>query len=458
MSSFDRVIKNGTIITASDTYKADVGIKDGVVAAIGRELEGGGAIDAAGKYVLPGGIDVHTHLDMPLRDGITSSDDFATGSKAAAVGGTTSFIDYAAQPTGGSLSDALRIWREKGLKSCLDYGLHIAVTRADDATLAEMADMVSEGVTSFKVYMVYDGMRVRDDEFMKVLERSNKCGALITAHCENYYVVKHLTEKFLAEGKTAPIYHPLSRPAECEGEAANRAIKLAEMTGARLYIVHNTCEESVSRIEEARGKGLPVMGETCPQYLMLSIDDYDRPDFDGAKYVISPPLRCGRDREYLWRRLKDGALQTVATDHCPFFFEQKRLGLNDFSKIPNGGPGIETRMPLLLSEGPKHGLSLNRIVEVTSTAPAKIFGMYPKKGTIAPGCDADIVIYDPNRRVTLSRSILHENVDYTLYDGFELTGYPVMTLSRGEVVANGGAYVGGEGRGRFIKRGLPELL
>ena len=458
MGEFDKVIINGTVVTAEDTYKADVGIKDGLIVEVGQNLTGGEAIDAAEKFVMPGGVDVHTHLDMPLTDEITSSDDFATGSKAAAIGGTTSFIDYAAQPKGGSLADALRIWKRKGEKSCLDYGLHIAVTRADGATLAEMTDMMSEGVTSFKVYMVYDGMRVNDGEFMSVLEKSSECGALVAVHCENYHVIKHLTEKFLAQGNTSPKYHPLSRPAECEGEAANRAIKLAEMTGARLYIVHNTCEESVTRIEEARGKGLPIMGETCPQYLTLSMDRYDEPGFGGAKYVMSPPLRDAHNNGYLWKQLRRGVLQTVATDHCPFFFEQKKLGLNDFSKIPNGAPGIEARMQILLSEGPRHGLSLNKIVEITATNPAKIFGMYPRKGAVAPGSDADIIIYDPEKRATLSRAILHENVDYTPYEGIELSGRLVTTLSRGEIVARDGEYVGGEGRGRFIRRGLPTLL
>lgn len=456
MNNFDRVIKNGVIITASDTYKADIAVKDEKIAAIGADLTADEIIDAKDKYVLPGGVDVHTHLDMPTH-GLVTADDFATGSKAAAIGGTTSFIDYACQLEGGTLRDALDMWKSKAAKSCLDYGLHIGLTDARDSTLEEMPLMMEAGVTSFKVYMLYD-MRLNDGEFMRVLEKARDCGALITVHCENYFVVKHKREALLTAGMTAPKYHPVSRPAECEGEAANRAIKLAEMTGAKLYIVHNTCAESVSRIKEAREKGLPVMGETCPQYLTLSVEKYDEPDFGGAKYVMSPPLRDRKNNEYLWRQLKAGILQTVATDHCSFTLEQKKLGRYDFSKIPNGGTGIETRMPLLLSEGPKHGLSLNKIVEISALNPAKIFGLYPQKGAISVGSDADIVIYDPTKKVTLGRDVLHENVDYSVFDGMELTGYPVMTLSRGDIVAQDGRYTGEEGRGRFIKRGLPTLL
>lgn len=457
MSKFDKVIKNGTIVTACDTYKGDIGIKDGIIVEIGQNLECDTVIDATGKLIIPGGIDAHTHLDMPF-GGTFSSDDFESGSKAAAIGGTTSFIDYSIQPTGGTLSDAVKIWKEKGAKSCLDYGLHVAITNADENTLAEIPTMVEEGITSFKVFMVYDSMRVNDAAFMNILEKSKEYGALVGVHCENYHVINHRTKQLLEAGKTEPKYHAVSRPATCEGEAANRAITLAKLTNAPLYIVHNSCEESISRIKEAREAGLPIMGETCPQYVMLSEDNYDEPDFNGAKYVMSPPLRNKKNWNYIWQQLKDGVIQTVATDHCPFFMKQKELGKGDFTKIPNGGPGIETRMPIMLSEGPKHGLSLNKVVEVTSTNVAKIFGMYPKKGTIAVGSDADLVLYDANKEVTITKDILHENVDYTAFEGIKVSGYPVMTLSRGDVVAKDGEYIGKNNRGQFIKRSKSIVL
>ncbi|MFT3984804.1 MAG: dihydropyrimidinase [Lachnospiraceae bacterium] len=451
MKAFDRVIKNGTIVTATDTYRADIGISEGKIAAVGVDLNAEEIIDAEGKYIFPGGIDVHTHLDMQLNEELTSADDFETGSIAAAIGGTTSFIDYACQPAGGTLREALEIWKEKGRKSCLDYSLHIAITRADKETLAEMEDMVREGITSFKVYLVYD-MRVNDEELLKILEKSRECGALITVHCENYYVIRHLTEELLKAGKTEPKYHPISRPASCEGEAVNRVVELAAIAGAPVYIVHNTCRAGVKRIKEAQENGQAVLAETCPQYLFLTDEVYEKPDFEGAKYVMSPPLRKEEDTVYLWEQLKNDTLQVIATDHCPFSFEEKKRGRFDFSKIPNGGTGIEERMPLLLSEGPKHGLTLNRIVELTSLNPAKIFGMYPRKGTIVPGSDADLVLYDPKGELKITKEALHENVDYTVYEGISIKGCPVMTLSRGEIIVKAGVYVGDRKRGKFIKR------
>lgn len=457
MNKFDKIIKNGTIVTACDTYKADIGIKDGVIIEIGKDLEGDNVIDATGKLVIPGGIDAHTHLDMPF-GGTYSSDDFESGSKAAAIGGTTAFIDYSIQPTDGTLADAVSIWKEKGSKSCLDYGLHVAITNANENTLAEIPTMVEQGITSFKVFMVYEAMRVNDAALMDILEKSKESGALVGIHCENYHVINHRTKQLLDEGKTEPKYHAVSRPATCEGEAANRAIDLAKLVNSPLYIVHNSCEESLVRIKEAREAGLPIMAETCPQYLTLSEDNYDEPGFNGSKYVMSPPLRDKKNWNYIWQQLRDGVIQTVATDHCPFFMKQKELGKDDFSKIPNGGTGIETRMAVMLSEGPKHGLSLNKVVEVTSTNVAKIFGMYPKKGTIAVGSDADLVLFDPNKEETITKDLLHENVDYTVYEGIKVSGYPVMTLSRGDIVAKDGEYVGESNRGEFIKRGKSIIL
>lgn len=452
MSKFDRVIKNGIVVTAADTFKADIGISNGRIAAIGEDLHADEIIDAGGNYILPGGIDVHTHLDMPLNERLTSADDFETGSIAAAIGGTTSFIDYACQPTGGTLHKGLETWKQKGQKSCLDYGLHMAVTRADEETLAEMEELVlTEGVTSFKVYLVYD-MRVNDEELLKILEKAKACGALVTVHCENYYVIKHRTEKLLSAGKTKPKYHPVSRPAACEAEAVNRVLKLAELADAPVYIVHNSCEESVRLIKAAQEKGREVYAETCPQYLFLTDKEYERPDFEGAKYVMSPPLRKAGDNEYLWKQLKAGVLDVVATDHCPFTFAEKKLGEHDFSKIPNGGTGIEERMLLMLSEGIRHGLTLNKIVEVTALNPARLFGLYPQKGTIAIGSDADLVIYDSKIERRICKEMLHENVDYTVYDGISIKGCPIMTFSRGEIIVKNGVYVGEKRRGQFLKR------
>jgi dihydropyrimidinase len=457
MSKFDKVIKNGTIVTASDTYKADIGIKNGIIIEIGQNLDCSDIIDATNKLIIPGGIDSHTHLDMPF-GGTFTSDDFETGTKAAAIGGTTAIIDYAVQSSGASLNDAINIWKNKGSKSCIDYGLHVGITRADEDTLAEIPKVVEDGISSFKVFMTYDGMRVNDDAFMDILEISKKHGALIGVHCENYHIINHRVRQLLEDGKTEPKYHAVSRPASCEGEAANRAIALAKLTNAPLFIVHNSCKESISQIKEAREAGLKIMGETCPQYLLLSEDNYEESGFNGAKYVMSPPLRNKENWDYIWQQLREGVIQTIATDHCPFFMEQKEAGKDNFAKIPNGAPGIESRMSIMLSEGPKHGLSLNKVVEITSTNVAKIFGMYPKKGTISVGSDADLVLYDPNKEVTITKDLLHENIDYTPYEGVKVSGYPVMTLSRGDIIAKDGKYIGENNRGQFIKRKNSILL
>lgn len=460
MRKYDVIIRNGKIVTASDMYQGEIGIKDEKIVEIGTNIEGDAVrtIDAKGKFVFPGGVDEHTHLDMPF-GGTFSSDNFETGTKAAACGGTTTVVDFSVQPNGKTLADTVKIWREKAdQKACIDYGIHIAITDVNEKTMSEIPVMVEQGYSSFKVYMVYDGMRVEDGEFIQILEKARDSGATIGVHCENYYVIQYLTEKLLSEHKIEPKYHPVSRPPQCEGEAANRAIKLAEIAKAPLFIVHNSCEESVSQIKSAREKGLPIMGETCPQYLLLSIDNYEEPDFGGSKYVMSPPLRDKKNWDYIWKALKDGVIQTIATDHCPFFMEQKRMGIDNFSKIPNGAPGIELRMPLMLSYGPKHGLSYEKIVELTCTNPAKAFGMYPQKGTIAVGSDADLFLYDPNKKVTVSKDMLHENVDYTIFDGVELDGYPVMTLSRGDIIVEDGKYIGAQSRGKFIKRGRGILL
>lgn len=461
MKKFDTVIKNGTVVTASDTFKADIAIKGKKIISIGLDLEKDAekVIDAAGKYVFPGAIDPHTHMDMPFCRTF-SSDDFVTGTKAAACGGTTTIVDFAIQPKGETLGETTKIWRAKAdNKAAIDYGIHVVITDINEKIMEEIPSIINDGYSSFKLFMTYEGMRVKDGTLMKALMKVKENGGLICVHAENYYVVDYFTKKLLSEGKTEPKYHAISRPDLCEGEAAGRAIKLAQIVNAPLYIVHNTCEASTSEIARARAKGYPIMGETCPQYLLLSYDNYEEEDFNGAKYVMSPPLRDKKNWDYLWKSLANGTIQIVSTDHCPFFMEQKRMGIDSFDKIPNGAPGVELRMALMYTYGVlEKRISLERFVQVTSTNAAKVFGMYPQKGTITVGSDADIVIFDPNKEITVTESMLHENVDYTPYEGFKLKGYPVMTLSKGEVVAENGNFVGKEGAGEFIKRGVPQII
>ncbi|WP_125152059.1 dihydropyrimidinase [Clostridium rectalis] len=461
MESYDTIIKNGIIVTEGDTVKGDIGIKKGKIVTISESLQGaeGKIIDASGKYIFPGGIDPHTHMDMPFC-GTFSSDDFITGTKAAACGGTTTIVDFAIQPKGKTLKDTVKIWREKSdKKSCIDYGIHIVITDMNDTIMREIPDIIKEGYSSFKLFMTYDGMKVDDDTLMKTLMHVTRSGGLTCVHAENYYVIDYYTKKFLKEGKIEPKYHAISRPELCEGEAVGRAIKLAQICKAPLYIVHNTCEASTSEIARARERGYPVMGETCPQYLFLSNENYEEPGFNGSKYVMSPPLRNRENWPVLWKGLQNNTLQVVSTDHCPFFIKQKEMGLDDFTKIPNGVPGVELRMCLMYNYGVREGrISLQRFVELTSTNAAKIFGMYPQKGTIAVGCDADIVIFDPNKELTITHKNLNENVDYTPYEGFKIKGYPIITLSQGEIVAKYGKFIGKEGAGKFIKRGKPKII
>ncbi len=459
---YDLIIRNGKLVTEKGVVEADLAILNGRIANIllqtkdgETEPESAEVIDAKGLYVLPGGVDAHTHLDMPLSDGLKSADDFESGTIAAAIGGTTTIVDYACQSKGGTLAEALAEWKGKAKGACVDYGLHMSVVRADEKTLAEMSDMVSQGVTSFKVYLVYD-MRLNDEELYKVLEHSAQLGTLVTVHCENYGVLSHRTKKLLKEGKCEPKYHPVSRPDRCEGEAANRVLQIAAMADmAPVYIVHNTCRESIKCIEESRSMGHPVFAETCPQYLILDDSKYELDPEESVKYVMSPPLRSKADQEFLWQAIKNGTIKVIATDHCPFTLEEKKAGLHNFTKIPNGGTGIEERIPLMYSEGRKRGLNYVEISKLTATNPAKLFGMYPRKGTIRIGSDADLVLYDPEKQVTITSDILHENVDYTCYEGITVDGYPVMTLLRGQVLAKDNAFTGKKGQGQYIRRDLP---
>jgi dihydropyrimidinase len=455
---FDTIIANGRVVTATDTYTGDVAIGNGKIAVIGQNLPRDNAtrvIDAAGRYLLPGGIDVHTHLDMPF-GGTTSADDFETGTRAAAFGGTTTLIDFAIQYKGQTLRTAFDGWMQKATgRAVCDYSFHCIITELANTQLEEMNALVREGVTSFKLFMAYPGVFMLDDaSIFKALRAAEKNGGLVCMHAENGSAIDVIVQQALAEGKKAPKYHALTRPTTAEAEATARAIALAEMAGAPVYIVHLSCNDALEKVREARDRGLPVYAETCPQYLYLSIDNFDVPGFEGAKYVFTPPLREKWHQEKLWNGLKTDHLQVVSTDHCPFCFkEQKELGRDDFTKIPNGGPGIEHRMSLIYSGGVAQGrFSVNRFVELVSTTPAKLFGLYPRKGTIAVGSDADLVIFNPQRKHTISAKTHHMRVDYSMFEGIEVVGLPEVVLSRGQVLVEGEQFKGRAGAGQFLKR------
>src|SRR6202789_2388548 len=449
------LIKNGTVVTAEQTFAADVLIDRETI----QEVRAGIAaepshtvLDATGMLLLPGGIDAHTHLDMPF-GGTTSSDDFETGTGPAAIGGTTTIVDFAIQARGTKMRDALDTWWKKAeAKACIDYGLHMIVTDLPEAGLEDMDDMVREGVASFKLFMAYPNVLMVDDAtIFRALQQTSKNGALICMHAENGSVIDVMVRQALAGGKTAPIYHALTRPTLAEAEAVHRAIALAEMAGVPIYIVHLSSEDALNQVREARDRGLPAFAETCPQYLLLSIDEMNRPGFEGAKYVFTPPLREKQNLPKLWDGLKTDNLQVVSTDHCPFCFEdQKALGKDDFTKIPNGGPGIENRLQLLHHHGVNAGkITLNRFVELVSTAPARIFGMYPKKGVLAVGSDADIVLWDPGAELTISAKTHHMRVDYSMFEGFKVRGNARDVYARGELIISKGEFIGKPGRGQY---------
>jgi dihydropyrimidinase len=456
---FDVLITDGTVVTASDTYTADIGIRDGKIAAIGAQLPRENAarvISAKGKLVLPGGIDVHTHLDMPF-GGTTSADDFETGTRAALFGGTTTIIDFAIQYKGQTLRTAFDAWMKKAESRAIgDYGFHCIITDLPDARIEEMKELIRDGVTSFKLFMAYPGVFMLDDaSIFRAMNATSKNGAMICMHAENGGAIDVIVQQALAEGKTAPKYHALTRPTTAEAEATSRAIALAEMAGAPLYIVHLSCNDALEKVREGRDKGLPVYAETCPQYLYLSLEDMEKPGFESAKYVFTPPLREKWHQERLWSGLKHDHLSVVSTDHCPFCFkEQKEIGKDDFTKIPNGGPGIEHRMSLIYSGGVTAGrFNVNRFVEITSTMPAKLFGIYPRKGTIAIGSDADLVIFDATRKHTISAKTHHMRVDYSMFEGITVTGMPDVVMSRGRVLVEDENFLGKPGTGNFLKRG-----
>ncbi|MCC7361568.1 MAG: dihydropyrimidinase [Anaerolineales bacterium] len=450
------VVRGGTLVTPTDIFVADIGIDDGVITAWGGRLAGRRTLDADGLLVIPGAVDPHVHLEMPVGP-TQSSDDWATGTRAAAVGGTTTLIDFVEADLGAALLGALAARRAQADgRAVIDYGLHMTLREMTPATLAEIPAVVAAGCPSFKTYLTYAGFYLDDSTFIQALEAVGKAGGLVLVHAENHGLVEHLRRRLPAEGHTGPRYHALSRPVAAEAEAIERATALAEATGCPLYVVHVSTARGAAAVARARARGQTVYGETCPQYLLLTEAELDRPGFEGAKFVCSPPLRPAGNGEALWAGLAASSLQTVGTDHCPFFYQgQKELGREVFTGIPNGLPGIETRLALLHTFGVGAGrLSLNQWVQVCCANPARIFGLYPRKGTLVPGADADIVLFDPQATVTLTKDRLHENVDYTPYAGLTLRGYPHLTLARGEVIAAEGNYVGPAGGGRFLARPL----
>lgn len=479
------LFKNGTVITASEMTKADVLVEGEVITLIGQNINADGheVVDCTNQYLMPGGIDVHTHLDLPF-GGTTSNDDFDSGHKAAAFGGTTCHIDFVIQPKGGTLHDGLTTWRKKAAIAQIDYGFHLAVTDLNDSVLQEIPTLIDEGVTSLKLFMAYKNVfQIDDATLFKTMRVAEQHGMIVMVHAENGDVEAALTPALLAEGKTDPKYHATSRPPEIEGEATNRAVVMSGLTGCPLYVVHMTCEPAIEALRRGRALGYPVMGETCVQYFFMTVEDHlAKPGFEGAKYVCSPPIRTVHDQKVLWQAVRDGTLQAVSTDHCDFWYEGakgpwqdwaatgkpwvefesqnpsyrrpgKELGLGNFAKIPNGLPGLEDRMMVMWDAGVNSGkLSPSRFVELNCTNPAKIFGMYPQKGTISVGAHADIVVWDPNKTHTISASTHHMRVDYNLYEGMTVKGKPTKVYQRGKKLVDGEAWHGTNGGGQFVHR------
>jgi dihydropyrimidinase len=460
------LIKNGRIVTAVDDYTADILIANGRVQTISKSIAVGPDIevhDAAGLLVLPGGIDVHTHLDWEFGPSRTV-DTFETGTKAAAFGGTTTLIDFCNQNRGESPLLGLEDWHKRRASACVDVGAHMILLDVNDQSLADMKTLINrEGVTSFKLFMAYPGVLMVDDgALFKAMRVAGANGAMTCIHAENGPVIQVLVQEAIAQGLRAPKYHAMTRPSILEGEATHRAIRLSELAQTPLYIVHLSAGEALSAVTEARDRGIPVHAETCPHYLFLTAEDYERPGFEGAKYVMTPPLRGHDHQAHLWRGLKSDDLQVVSTDHCPFCFNEepygmkfsKQQGADDFSKIPNGAPGVETRLPLIY-DGAVHNrrMSINRFVEITSTAPAKLFGLFPRKGTIAVGSDGDIVLFDPAEQWTIRAAEGHSRADYSLFEGRPVTGRVKKVFLRGQCIVDGKNWRGRAGMGEFQSRG-----
>ena len=462
------LISGGTVVSPTGTQAAEV-LVDGerivALAAPGSDLansfaEGGRRVDASGRLVIPGAVDVHTHMEMPF-GGTRSADTFATGTRAAAWGGTTTIVDFAIQRKGETLRSGLDAWHQKAEGQCaIDYGFHMIVSDVNEQTCKEMDQLVGEGVTSFKLFMAYPGVFYSTDgEILKAMQQARDSAATVMMHAENGIAIDVLVAQALSRGETAPRFHGITRPDRLEAEATGRAIALAKVAGAPVYIVHLSTTGALEAVAEARDQGQNAFAETCPQYLFLSADDLAREGFEGAKYVCSPPLRAREHQANLWRGLRTNDLSVVSTDHCPFCFkEQKELGTGDFSKIPNGIPGVEHRVDLTFQGVLAGEITMARWVEVNSTTPARMFGLYPHKGVLAPGSDADIVVYDPAAKQRISAATHHMSVDYSAYEGKEVTGRVDTVLSRGQFVIDAGQYLGSEGHGKFLIRGVNDYL
>jgi dihydropyrimidinase len=453
----DLIIRNGTIATATDTYQADIGVRDGRIVQIGGHFEPQTAtriIDARGKEVIPGGIDVHTHFDTFVM-GTTTADDYRSGTLAAACGGTTTIVNFLLQEKGQRFADLVaRCHGKAEATAAVDYGFHAIVADMSEGSLRELGTLPKRGVTSFKVFMAYKGFLMMDDATMlRVLEAAKNDGALVMVHAENGDAASFLQQKLVAEGKRAPKYHAPSRPPRVEAEATARAITLAETVGAPIYFVHMSCAEAIEELERGRARGVEAYGETCAHYLYFSEEDLDRPGFEGAKYVYTPPARPRHHRSVLWRALATGNLQAVSSDHCAFNFHgQKDLGRDDFTKIPNGAPGVEERLTAVYQGVHQGRITVNQFVDLVATQPAKLFGLYPKKGTIAVGSDADLVVWDPDVEFTLTAAEMHHQVDYTLYEGMAMRGAPQFVTLRGDVIVENRQYVGQARLGRYVER------
>jgi dihydropyrimidinase len=463
MAEYDMVIRGGKIATAADIFMADIAIRGEQIAAIGADLGAGTLeIDARDKLVLPGGVDAHCHIDQPSTDGSVCADDFRTGTMAAACGGTTTIIPFALQMKGQSLRDAVSDYHRRAAPAMIDYAFHIIVSDPSEQVLGQdMPALVGDGYTSFKIYMTYDDLKLNDRQILDVLATARREGALVMVHAENYEVIAWLTDRLEQAGKIAPKYHATSRPSPVEREATHRAITLAEIAGVPILLVHVSAGEAIEQIRWAQSRSLPIYAETCPQYLYLTEDDLARPGFEGAKCICSPPPRGKDNQATVWQALRDGVFQVVSSDHAPTRYDHSKGKMirgqsGSFRYVPNGVPGIETRLPLLFSGISNGRLDLRTFVALTATNPARIYGLYPRKGSLAIGADADITVWNPQRQVTITNDKLHHNVDYTPYEGITVTGWPVMTLSRGQIVMKDGQVTASPGRGKFLPCGTPE--
>ena len=464
MDALDLVVRGARVATAADLFEADVGVRDGKVVALGRALpKAAREIDARGRLVTPGGVDAHCHLDQPMPPPMKMADDFESGTRSAACGGTTTVIPFAAQQKGRSLRSAVEDYHRRAAgRAAVDYAFHLIVSDPTPQVLAEeLPGLIAEGYTSFKVYMTYDDLKLSDRQMLDVMELARREGAMVMVHAENSDGIAWLTDRLLAAGRTAPRHHAEARPAPVEREATHRAITFSELLDVPILIVHVSGAEAIEQIRWAQGRGLNIYAETCPQYLFLTAEHLDAPGFEGAKCVCSPPPRDAANQQAVWRALVNGAFHVLSSDHAPFRYDDphgKRAGGKEvaFPHIPNGIPGLETRLPLLFSEGVGKGrLTLQEFVALTSTNPARLYGLYPRKGTIAIGGDADLVIWDEGREVTITNGMLHHAIDYTPYEGMRIRGWPALTLSRGEVLWQDGKYLGRAGRGEFMRCALP---